>query len=161
MVSTGTVAAGFISMTEPSKLVERAIGRPNTTWNSVKQRAVAGVGASAVVGVWFQHEQLHVIWRTLTSSHANTKQCIKGIFFQKFSCGVVATVLVSKHQRLLVWIQARHIFFSASSFFIFFSTSIMAFYYGFYFFFFWNTNKNVTIGHSGVTDVQFRQYYEL
>ena len=35
-VSTGMGAAGFISMTEPSKLVEKAIGRPNTTWNSVK-----------------------------------------------------------------------------------------------------------------------------
>ena len=31
-------------MTEPSKLVQKAIGRSNTTWNSVKQRAVAGVG---------------------------------------------------------------------------------------------------------------------
>ena len=35
-VSTGTGAAGFISMKEPSKLVEKAIRRPNATWNSVK-----------------------------------------------------------------------------------------------------------------------------
>ena len=36
MVSTGTGAAGFILMTELSKLVEKAIGRPNTNRNSVK-----------------------------------------------------------------------------------------------------------------------------
>ena len=49
MVSTGTEAVGFISMTEPCKLVQKAIGRSNATWNSVKQRAVANVGASAHV----------------------------------------------------------------------------------------------------------------
>ena len=58
---------GFISMTEPSKLVQKAIGRSNATWNSIKQRAVAGVGASAhVVCGFYIHEQLHVIHRTLT-----------------------------------------------------------------------------------------------
>ena len=40
-VSTGTGAAGFTSMTEFSKLVEKAIWRLNTTWNSVKQQAIA------------------------------------------------------------------------------------------------------------------------
>ena len=35
-------------MTEPSKLVEKTIGRPNTAWNSVKQWAVASVGVSAI-----------------------------------------------------------------------------------------------------------------
>ena len=39
---------GFVSMTQPSKLVEKAIGRPNATWNSVKQLAVASVGVSAI-----------------------------------------------------------------------------------------------------------------
>ena len=36
-------------MTKPFKLAEKAIRRLNATWNSVKQRAVAGIGASAVV----------------------------------------------------------------------------------------------------------------
>ena len=39
MESTGTGAADFISMTEPSKLVEKAIGigQMLRTWNSVKK----------------------------------------------------------------------------------------------------------------------------
>ena len=32
---------GFISMTEPFKLVELVFGRLNATWNNVKQRAMA------------------------------------------------------------------------------------------------------------------------
>ena len=36
MVSTVTGAGGFILMAEPSKLVEKAIGRLNAAWNSVK-----------------------------------------------------------------------------------------------------------------------------
>ena len=36
MVSCGARVADFISMTEPYKLVEKAIGMPNATWNSVK-----------------------------------------------------------------------------------------------------------------------------
>ena len=53
---------GFISMTETSKLVQKAIGRSNATWNSVKQRAVAGVGASARVAYGFYtYKRLHVI----------------------------------------------------------------------------------------------------
>ena len=35
-VSTGAGAVGFISMTGPSKLVEKAIRRPDATWNGVK-----------------------------------------------------------------------------------------------------------------------------
>ena len=31
---------GFIMMTEPSKLIQKAIGRPNATWNTVKQRGM-------------------------------------------------------------------------------------------------------------------------
>ena len=34
MLSPGTGAAGFISMTEPSTLAEKAIGRPNAARNS-------------------------------------------------------------------------------------------------------------------------------
>ena len=60
-------------MTEPSKLVEKAIRRPNATWNSVKQRAVAGDGWSLASA--FAHEQLHVIQRTLTSCHASLSEC--------------------------------------------------------------------------------------
>ena len=52
-VSTGSGEAGYISIIEPSKLVEKAIRRLNATWNSVKQRAVAGVGASAVIACGF------------------------------------------------------------------------------------------------------------
>ena len=40
-LSSGTGAAGFISMIEPSKLVEKAIRMLNPTWNSVKLRAIA------------------------------------------------------------------------------------------------------------------------
>ena len=38
MVSCGASVADFISMTEPSKLVQKAICRPNATWNSVKNK---------------------------------------------------------------------------------------------------------------------------
>ena len=35
----GARVEGFILMTEPSKLAEKAIGRLNATWNSVKETA--------------------------------------------------------------------------------------------------------------------------
>ena len=35
MLSSETGAAGLISMTEPFKLAEKAIGRPNAAWNTV------------------------------------------------------------------------------------------------------------------------------
>ena len=38
MVSCGARVACSISMTEPSTLVEKAIGRLNATWNSIKNR---------------------------------------------------------------------------------------------------------------------------
>ena len=61
-------------MTEPSKLVEKAIGRPNATWNSVKQRAVAGNGASAVaLRMVSAHERLRVIQRTLTPCQSSSR----------------------------------------------------------------------------------------
>ena len=64
MVSTGTGEAAFISMTEPSKLVQKAIGRLNATWNRVKQQAAASVIAFAIVCVC---KIAHVIQRTSTS----------------------------------------------------------------------------------------------
>ena len=54
MVSTGTGVAGFISMTEPSKLVEKAIGRPNAIWNSVQLQQLLGVTLRVV----FAHVQV-------------------------------------------------------------------------------------------------------
>ena len=43
MVSCGARVADFILMTEPSKLVQKAIGRPNATWNSVKNELFPSV----------------------------------------------------------------------------------------------------------------------
>ena len=43
-VSCGASVADFISMTEPSKLVQKAIGRPNATWNSVKNELFPSLG---------------------------------------------------------------------------------------------------------------------
>ena len=113
-------------MTEPSKLVEKAIGRPNATWNSIKQQAVASVGASAVVRsrvyVVFAHERLHVIRHTLTLCHASStiRIIIKGIFWTELIemfLWLIGQSVVLKSQRSLVQIPVVHSFFFNSFFF--------------------------------------------
>ena len=48
MVSCGAKVVGFISITEPSKLVKKAIGRLNSTWNSVKNELFPSLSFVAV-----------------------------------------------------------------------------------------------------------------
>ena len=78
-------------MTEPSKLVQKAIGRSNATWNSVKQRAVTGIGACACIACsFYTNERLHVIQRTLTSCQCqpheySTEMVYKGQILKLFS----------------------------------------------------------------------------
>ena len=89
---------GFISMTEPSKLVQKAIGRPNATWNSVKQRAVASVGASAVfrshVACGFytcattRDSAYPDFMPVPVASMSTVQNCYKGYFWKTFSCDI-------------------------------------------------------------------------
>ena len=45
-LSSGTGAVGFISMTEPSTLAEKAIGMPNAAWNSVSSEPLLALDSS-------------------------------------------------------------------------------------------------------------------
>ena len=48
-LSFETGAGGFISMTEPSTLAEKAIGRPNATWNSVSNEPLPALESLILV----------------------------------------------------------------------------------------------------------------
>ena len=54
---------GFISMTKPCKLVEKAIRRLNASWNSVKKRAKAGSLSHDCRPSWPIAHCVHVIAR--------------------------------------------------------------------------------------------------
>ena len=78
-------------MTEPSKLVQKAIGRSNTTWKSIKQRAVACVGAYASIPCGTQMTTRDLVYPDLKPVPASTStihNCYKGHFLNKFSCDV-------------------------------------------------------------------------
>ena len=86
---------GFISMTEPSELVQKAIGRSNATWNRVKQQAVAGVGASACIACGFYTQYTQATTRDSAypdlmpvpvASMSMVQNCYKGHFLKTFSC---------------------------------------------------------------------------
>ena len=49
MLSSGTGIVGFISMTEPSTLAKKAIGRPNAAWNSVSSELLPALESHVLV----------------------------------------------------------------------------------------------------------------
>ena len=53
MLSSGTGTAGFISITEPSKLAKKAIRRLNATWKSISSEPLLAGGSLVLVHMMY------------------------------------------------------------------------------------------------------------
>ena len=91
LASTGTGEVGFISMTEPFKLVKKAIGRLDASWNSVKQQIIAwSLSQSLLVTCIVFNVCVRV------TEHDSIEHVKKGFFVKSGVMFIVAQLVESK-----------------------------------------------------------------